>query len=442
MDGVPGRSAVRFASRVAAGEALARAVVDEFPRAPAAVLALPRGGVPTAVPVARELHAPLDVILVRKVAAAGNPELGIGAVAEGGVRALDGTLIGHLAMSPDEVRNSIAVADAELASQIEEYRRRHPGQDLHGRTAVIVDDGLATGSTAVAAVHAARARGAARVVIAVPVASREAVLRLSSEADEVIALEVPDRFRSVGDWYADFSPVPAAEVHALLSQGSQAAAFDPQVRAVQVPVGGRLSVDGDLGVPGEAAGLVIFAHGSGSSRHSARNRQVAGRLQQAGLATLLLDLLTGSEESDRSKVFDIGLLSSRLKAAIDWCSASPQLSALPVGLFGASTGAGAALVAAAGDDRVHAVVSRGGRPDLAGAALAGVRAPVLLIVGGNDIEVLELNRDAQRHLAGPSELAVVPRAGHLFEEKGALERVGDLSADWFGRYLVVPAVVA
>lgn len=442
MDGVPGPHGPRFASRVAAGEALAKAVADEFPRAPTTVLALPRGGVPTAVPVARELHAPLDVILVRKVAAAGNPELGIGAVAEGGVRALNGTLIGHLAMSPEEVRHSVAVADAELASQIEEYRHGHAGQSLNGRTAVIIDDGLATGSTAVAAVHAARARGAARVVIAVPVASREAVLRLSSEADEVIALEVPDRFRSVGDWYSEFSPVPAAEVHSLLSQGARAAASDPPVRAVEVPVGGRLFLDGDLGVPENATGLVIFAHGSGSSRHSARNRQVSRRLQQAGLATLLLDLLTGSEESDRSNVFDIGLLSSRLKATIDWCSAWPPVAALPVGLFGASTGAGAALVAAAGDDRVHAVVSRGGRPDLAGAALAGVRAPVLLIVGANDVEVLELNRDAQRHLAGPSELAVVPRAGHLFEEEGALERVGDLSADWFGRYLVVPAGVA
>ena len=429
-----------FASRMEAGEALARAVADGYAGEPAAVLALPRGGVATAVPVARELHAPLDVILVRKVGAAGNPELAIGALAEGGVRTLDGTLIRHLRMDPAEVDHSLSVAGHELAAQVDEYRSGHNVPDLSGRTAVIVDDGLATGSTAVAAVHAARARGASAVVIAVPVASREAVLRLSSEADEVIALQVPDRFRSVGDWYSDFSPVPDAEVHSLLSQSARFQGFGPEGRSVEIRVSGGAAVAGDLTLPQQATGLVIFAHGSGSSRMSARNRQVAQRLQQAGLATLLLDLLTQAEETDRRNVFDIGLLSSRVRIAVEWASRQPGASGLPVGLFGASTGAGAALVAAAGDERVRAVVSRGGRPDLAGSALMTVRVPVLLIVGGNDIEVLELNREAQRLLSGPSELAVVPRAGHLFEESGTLEMVGDLAADWFGRHLAVPAI--
>ncbi len=435
MNPVPQTRTEPFASRVAAGEALALAVADGYAGEPAAVLALPRGGVPTAVPVARELHSPLDVILVRKVGAAGNPELAIGAVAEGGIRSLDGTLIRHLGMSPGEVDHSLSVAEGELAAQVDEYRDDRQVPDLAGRTAVIIDDGLATGSTAVAAVHAARSRGAARVVVAVPVASREAVLRLSSEADDVVALQVPDRFQAVGSWYTDFSPVPAAEVNALLRASAGFSGAGPQARAVEVPVGDALAVAGDLTVPEAATGLVVFAHGSGSSRMSTRNRQVAQRLQQGSLATLLLDLLTEGEERDRRNVFDIGLLSSRLGAAVGWCSGHPGTAGLPIGLFGASTGAGAALVAAAADERVRAVVSRGGRPDLAGSSLTTVRVPVLLIVGGNDLEVLQLNREAQRLLAGPSELAVVPRAGHLFEEAGALERVGDLAAAWFGRHL-------
>lgn len=401
------------------------------------MLALPRGGVPTAVPIARELQAPLDVILVRKVGAAGNPELGIGAVAEGGVRSLDGMLIRQLRMDPSEVDHSLSVAEHELAAQIDEYRNERAAPELAGRTAVIVDDGLATGSTAAAAIHSARARGAARVVIAVPVASREAMVRLSPEADEIVCLQVPDRFRAVGEWYADFGPVPTAEARSLLRQVSQLSSFDPQGEAVEIPVGGGLAVDGDLTVPHNPTGLVVFSHGSGSSRLSSRNRHVARRLQQAGMATLLLDLLTGAEETDRRNVFDIELLSGRLRTAVDWCSHHATVAVLPVGFFGASTGAGAALVAASGDNRVRAVVSRGGRPDLAGNSLLTVRVPVLLIVGGNDIEVLQLNREAQRMLSGSSELAVVPRAGHLFEESGALDMVGDLAADWFGRHLLV-----
>jgi putative phosphoribosyl transferase len=436
VNAVPKARDRTFVSRVAAGEALARAVADGYAGEPAAVLALPRGGVPTAVPVARELHAPLDVILVRKVGAAGNPELGIGAVAEGGVRSLDGTLIRHLRMEPGEVDHSLSIAEHELAAQIDEYRSGHHAAELSGRTAVIVDDGLATGSTAVAAVHAARSRGAAKVVVAVPVASREAVLRLSSEAEDVVALQVPDRFNAVGGWYADFSPVPAAEVHALLAESARLRPAGPRTSAVEIPVGSGIAIAGDLTVPETATGLVVFAHGSGSSRMSTRNRQVAQRLQQGRLGTLLVDLLTVDEETDRRNVFDIGLLGARVKTAVEWCSGNPVTAGLAVGLFGASTGAGAALVAAAADERVRAVVSRGGRPDLAGSALMTVRVPVLLIVGGNDLEVLELNREAQGMLAGTSELAVVPRAGHLFEEAGALERVGDLAADWFSRHLV------
>lgn len=198
--------------------------------------------------------------------------------------------------------------------------------------------------------------------------------------------------------------------------------------AVQV---GPARLAGDLALPKPARGLVLFAHGSGSSRASPRNRMVAGVLQAAGLATLLMDLLTPAEAADRANVFDIELLADRLLEALAWVAAEPRTAALPVGLFGASTGAAAALVAAARASAVRAVVSRGGRPDLAGPALPAVRAPVLLIVGGEDHPVMELNEAAARRLGGPHRLVVVPGATHLFEEPGALETVAGLARDWF-----------
>jgi putative phosphoribosyl transferase len=202
-------------------------------------------------------------------------------------------------------------------------------------------------------------------------------------------------------------------------------------REVTIPAGEGTQTAGDLTVPDAARGLVVFAHGSGSSRHSPRNRQVADALQERSLATLLLDLLTAEEERDRANVFDIELLARRLITATHWAAHDPELTALPVGYFGASTGAAAALWAAAElGERIDAVVSRGGRPDLAGERLASVRAPTLLIVGERDELVLDLNRAAQRRLGGRSELVVVPRASHLFEEPGALEQVASLAGEW------------
>ena len=208
---------------------------------------------------------------------------------------------------------------------------------------------------------------------------------------------------------------------------------------VVVPVD-ELALEGTLSVPQDATGVVLFAHGSGSSRHSPRNRLVAGELQQAGLGTLLFDLLSADEERVDARTgelrFDIGLLARRVIAATDWLSEQAATDGLPIGCFGASTGAAAALVAAAErPDAVHAVVSRGGRPDLAGEALVRVRAATLLIVGGNDEVVLELNRQAQRQLQAETKLEIVPGATHLFEEPGKLERVAELARDWFTRHL-------
>jgi dienelactone hydrolase len=208
---------------------------------------------------------------------------------------------------------------------------------------------------------------------------------------------------------------------------------------IEIPIDGAV-IRGDVTVPVHQAPIVVFAHGSGSSRHSPRNRQVARRLEQESLATVLVDLLTEQEEAIDLRGgrlrFDIDLLAGRLAATTRWLETQPDLAGSPVGYFGASTGAAAALVAAADAElRVAAVVSRGGRPDLAGDALDGVRAPTLLIVGGRDELVLDLNRQAARRLRGEHRLEVVPGATHVFEEPGALERVGELAAGWFVRWL-------
>lgn len=202
-------------------------------------------------------------------------------------------------------------------------------------------------------------------------------------------------------------------------------------RAVEVGAG-PFHLPGTLTVPENPRGVVVFVHGSGSSRFSPRNTYVADALNDAGFATLLFDLLTEEEEADRRNVFDIHLLAERLVGVVEWLEGQEAIAGLPLGLFGASTGAAAALVAAERlGPRVAAIVSRGGRPDLAGEALGFVRAPVLLVVGGNDTDVLALNRIALTRLAGESSLSVVPGASHLFPEPGALDRVVGLALDWF-----------
>ncbi|MFD6717136.1 DeoR family transcriptional regulator [Micromonospora sp. TSRI0369] len=214
------------------------------------------------------------------------------------------------------------------------------------------------------------------------------------------------------------------------------------MREVSVPVVDAGLV-GDVSVPGNAGGVVLFAHGSGSSRHSPRNMAVGRALNDRGLATVLVDLLTADEEA-RDEVtaelrFDIGMLAERLAGIVDWMGADPELGQLPIGLFGASTGAAAALVAAAArPDRVGAVVSRGGRPDLAGSSLTGVRAPTLLLVGGLDEQVIVLNEQARDALGEVAELRIVPGATHLFEEPGTLEQVAEQAGTWFTTHLRQP----
>jgi len=446
-----------FRDRVEAGAALGAALVAQSLDRPLdrtldrpVVLGLPRGGVPVAAAVARALQAPLDVIVVRKLGVPYQREVAMGAIGEDGVVIINRDVVRMATVSEQELsrveREEREVLDARLV-RLRAIRKREP---LEGRTALLVDDGIATGATMRAAVQVARAHGAARVVVAAPVAPPEVVEMMRAEADEVIVLEQPDPFWAVGTWYRNFDAVSDDEVADLLRAGLAGAqssaessaesgagdrgdtsADPPLEREVQIPSDG-LVLHGDLVVPEHARGIVVFAHGSGSSRHSPRNRWVADQLQQAGLATLLMDLLTEAEARYRGNVFDVALLAARVGDAVSFLDGLPETKHLPVGLFGASTGAAAALCAAAlPQSPVRAVVSRGGRPDLAEDDLGAVRAPTLLIVGGDDGVVVSLNRQAAAHLQCAHRVLIVPGATHLFEEPGTLEQVAQAATDWF-----------
>lgn len=420
-----------FVDRADAGRRLARRL-DHLRGAHPVVLGLPRGGVPVALEVARGLEAPLDVIVVRKLGVPFQPELAMGAIGEDGVRVVNEEVLRVAGLGPRDVAGVEARERAELERRARTFRGGRPRLSLRGHTAVVVDDGVATGSTAAAACAVARAQGAARVVLAVPVAPPGWTRRLAGAADEYVCVDTPPGFYAIGQFYGNFAQTTDEQVVACLAAAAAPVGTDEDVEVATGPA--RLA--GHLTVPPGARGVVVFAHGSGSSRHSPRNRYVAGVLQREELGTLLFDLLTGEEEGDRANVFDVELLAGRLTGATRWLREQPGGRRLPIGYFGASTGAAAALWAAAEPGaEVAAVVSRGGRPDLAAPRLARVRAPTLLIVGALDETVLELNRSARRQLRCRSSLAVVPGATHLFGEPGTLEAAAHLASSWFREHL-------
>ena len=423
-----------FQDRTDAGRRLA-ARLTGYPLPQPLVLGLPRGGLPVAVEVSNALGAELDVLVVRKVGAPGNPEYAIGAVGEDGVVILDRAARRALQV-PSEVVDQIAALELkEVDRRVQAYRGGSRRLGIAGRNVIIVDDGLATGSTAEAAIAVVRHFGAAHVTLAVPVGSEEAVARLSSIADAVVCLETPDPFYAVGQHYRDFTQVRDDEVIAILRAHPRS--HDRAVDIAMVNEDVEIAFDGirlpgHLCVPDGAKAVVLFAHGSGSSRLSPRNVAVAKILQGAGLGTLLFDLLTDGEADVRTNVFDIELLAERLVQATLWLRTRPDVGSLPLAYFGASTGAAAALVAAAQcPDQITAVVSRGGRPDLAGDWLRKVQAPTLLIVGSNDPAVINLNLEAQRRLQCTNLLEIVKGATHLFEEPGTLGQVARLAQSWF-----------
>ena len=433
--------AITFTNRADAGRQLAEALVALELEHPI-VYALPRGGVPVAVEIAKRLDAPLDLLLVRKIGAPGNPEVALGAIVEGAtrevvinkdVRELSGADEAFLARAMTEQR-------AELERRKKRYLGDQPRPDPRNRTVIVVDDGLATGATMKAALIGLKRGNPKRIVVALPVAPKTALDEIYDQADDIICLHPATSFRGVGGFYQDFHQLTDDETIALLAEvwtGPKNAppAFRTSAHKRQVSIP-PLGLIGDLTVPPNPRGIILFAHGSGSSRLSPRNTYVAEQLNAEGFATVLFDLLTPEEGQDRRNVFDIPLLADRVVEASIWITSEPDLEDLPLGLFGASTGAGAALVAAAElKGRVAAVVSRGGRPDLAMDFLPQVISPTLLVVGSLDRDVIELNKQALAALTCQKKLEIIPGAGHLFEEPGTLDLAVAQAAKWFAAHL-------
>ncbi len=439
-----------FRDRVDAGRQLAMRLSIYANREDAIVLGIPRGGITVAFEVARALNVPMDILLSRKLGVPGQEELAFGAIAAGGGRYLDQQTIEATGIPEQEIERVTQEVTRTLQERALLYRGHRPSLNVTGKTVILVDDGIATGASVYAAIHALRQMKPASLVLAVPVAPAATCAWLKTEVDELVCVYAPERFYAVGQFYELFPQVEDDEVQDILQRVGRLPVAKSS--AVESSSGGSKSdvsidldnvqLEGILSIPHDPKGIVLFVHGSGSSRHSSRNRYVAGVLQTQGIATLLFDLLTNEEELlDQTNAgfrFNIELLTKRLIGVTQWITRHPTVQTLPVGYFGASTGAAAALAAAARlPTLISAIVSRGGRPDLAGRALGLVRAPVLLIVGGNDEMVIGLNRKALNKLASPGKkLVIVPGATHLFEEPGALEKVAQLSAEWFAGIFV------
>lgn len=409
------------------------------------VLGLPRGGVPVALEVARALGAPLDVIVVRKLGVPFQPELGMGAIGEGGVRVLNGEVVQAAGVSAEEIAAVEARERAELERRVRRLRGGRPRQPLAGRVAVVVDDGIATGSTARAACQVARAQGAARIVLAVPVAPPGWEERIGADADELVCVATPGMFFAIGQFYDDFLQTTDEEVISCLQRAGLATrahadpadAVDPPAAAQEVETAiGDARLAGRLAVPERAGGIVVLAHASATGRHSPRSRYLSVVLHQAGLATFLVDLLTSAEQVSPAAVFDIDMLTRRLADITRWIRSQPGVAGLPLGYLGTRTAAAAALRAAGEPGAgIAAVVCRGGRPDLASARLGSVRAPTLLIVAEQDEVLLRLHRQTQAELRCENRLALVPGRSDLLEQPGALAAAAELALDWLTAHL-------
>ncbi len=433
-----------FRDRADAGAKLA-AALKNYKGQNVIVLGLPRGGVVTGAQVAQYLNAPLDVLIVRKLGVPWQPELAMGAISETGAVVFNEEVIQAYRVPRADIDKEIALQKKEINRRIALYRKGRGLRPLKGATCVLVDDGLATGATMKAAIAALKQEGLRKLVAAVPVAPPETAREISRMVDDFVCLELDPFFAALGSYYYKFDQVPDEDVVELLEESARAVPEpgDPVTKSsdVRIPAGGNAVLDGDLQMPRGARSVVIFAHGSGSSRFSPRNRFVASVLREAGFGTLLFDLLTAGEENVYDTRFDIDLLAGRLAAATRWLVENPPVKeGLRIGYLGASTGAAAALQAAAlldGRVPIGAIVSRGGRPDLASEdALGKVTCPTLFIVGEFDRLVMELNRRAFESLgAGEKKIEVVPGATHLFEEPGALEQVARLASAWFEKHI-------
>jgi putative phosphoribosyl transferase len=405
------------------------------------VLGLTRGGVPVASEVARRLAAPLDVIVVGRLCVPWRPEVTLGALAEDGAWMIDHAIIEAALVNPGDVEAAQRHERGRLGERVARLRGGRAPLMLGGRTALIVDDGLATGTTARVACQVVRNRGAGRVVVAVPVACAAGVRALAPFADDIVTLQSRSDFLGVGQAYLEYALTDDDEVASLLraaagheapdelagvpvSRHATDSAMSAEERVFQI---GAVPLTGRMTVPGNARELVIMAHEGSRQRHSARSRYFSRVLTDAGFATLLLDLLTRDEEVHGNRYLAIPRLAERLHTVTRRFQADFDR----IDYLGDGVAAAIALeTAAATDLDIHAVACLGGRPDLV-ARLGAVRARVLLVVGEQDPAVLRLNVQAAQKLSCPFRLARIPGAGHRFREPGALQKVAEDVRTWF-----------
>ncbi|WP_026118320.1 phosphoribosyltransferase family protein [Nocardiopsis salina] len=419
-----------FTDRIQAGDRLAERVrplaVDD-----PVVLALPRGGVPVGAELAHALELDFDVLLVRRIDVPGVPGTAAGAVSEDGHVFYDDRALARLRLPRRALEHAVEDERAELARTSDLYRGERPLPSVAGRDCVVVDDGADTGVTARAALRMLRAQAPSRLVLAVPVASPEAVEVLRPEVDELVVLSVPDNFRAVGDWYREFGPLTDGHVSAILDERARVRGGQESVRGVRVRAG-RVRLDGELTVPTPLRGAVVMALGEDSG--DPRWKGVAAILRRAGYATLSLDLLTADERADGGA--EAGPLGERLGEAVTWLRRSTDAAEGPLAILGSGSAAPVALVTAAErPEDVGAVVVHGGRIDRAEESLAAVRAPVLVLLESRDSFVREIGEWARGRLGGPSGLEVLTGTEDVLRGAWNWRRVASESVAWFERHL-------
>lgn len=425
-----------FTDRSEAGRHLAERVRPYAVNDPI-VLALPRGGVPVGAELAERLDADFDVLMVRKIGLPGHPETGVGAIAEDGQVIYDDRALARMRVPRQALSDTVASERDELDRRRQAYRGDRPSPRIAGRDCVVVDDGVATGGTARAALRMLRQAGPSRLVLAVPVAAPEALEALQEEADDVVVLSAPENFQAVGEWYRDFDQLSDGRVIQILSERERLPRGPDVSRGVRIRAG-QVYLDGDLTMPTALRGAVVMAFGEGQA--DPRWRATASSLRRAGYATLLLDLLTGEERADDGAEgggeTDTGVLGERLSAAVTWLRRATDAASEPLGLLGSGPAAPAALVTAGQrPEDVGAVVVHGGRVDRAEPHLSSVRAPTLVLLESGDSFVRELGEWTRGRLGGSSELRVVSGAEQLLRGDLGWRQVAVETLDWFDRYL-------
>ncbi|MBI2207675.1 MAG: alpha/beta fold hydrolase [Candidatus Rokubacteria bacterium] len=430
---------MRFHDRTDAGRRLADALAP-FVTPPAVVAGIPRGGVAVALPVVERFGLPLTVVYARKLTAPIAPELAFGALDEDGEVILEPRIVATLGLQRDDIDRARTRVAAEIRRRMQLYQVPPLATYLPGASVLLVDDGLATGNTMRAAVAYARRHGAREIVVAVPCASVEAAERFRHEADRFVGLVIDPGFYAVGAYYEDFSPVEDAAVCRMLEQAQRIiAGSDPPASGLAVSFKNSrgLRLAGELLVP-DGPGrhpVVVFAHGWGSSKASPRNRMVATALVAAGIAAFLFDFTGHGDSEGTDEDSTAAQQHDDLRSAADILETLDEVDSRRLGIAGASSGAAAALLFAAEDQRVKALVMRSGNARGAELAAERVRAPTLLIVGALDAPILAVNEELLARLAGTKRMEIVPGGNHLFEDPAALRRAATLTVEWFARHL-------